>query len=115
VIDIPMYPFVKAIGTLVDRTGKPYANKAFKCRVNRTIPQFDSEGKLTSRLMIDDGEIPAKTDEKGYFEIEGLIRNTEYDVMVAVWNESTNRSENVIRHFFKSGDKAVIDLKKVSR
>ena len=84
VIDIPMYPLVKAIGTLVDRAGKD-----FQCRVNRMIPQFDSEGKLTGRLMINDGTIPAKTDENGNFEIEGLVRNTEYDIMVPGWHPLT--------------------------
>jgi hypothetical protein len=113
VIDIPMYPLVKAIGTLVDRAGKPYADKDFQCRVGRTIPQFDSEGKSTGRLMIDDGAIPAKTDENGNFEIEGLVRNTKYEIMVAVWNEAANRNDNVIRQFFNSGDKEVIDLKQV--
>lgn len=113
-IEIPMYPLVKAEGTLVDSYGKPFANKDFQCRMNRTIPQFDAEGKQTHRLMINDGvPIPAKTDENGYFVIEGLVRNTEYDIMVAVWNEAKNQSENVIRHFFNTEEKAEIDLKKV--
>jgi hypothetical protein len=33
--------------------------------------------------------------------------------MVAVWNEAANRNDNVIRQFFNSGDKEVIDLKQV--
>jgi len=114
VIDVPLSPLVKAIGTLVDRSGKPFANKDFRCRMNRTIPQLDSEGKLTrSRLLIDvsDGGISAKTDENGNFEIEGLVRNTDYDIEVTTWNESTNRNENVLRRSFNSGDKEVIDLK----
>ena len=87
-IDIPMFPLCKATGTLVQQNRKPFANKEFQCRMNRTIPQFDEAGQLASRLMIMDGEpIPAKTDKNGYFETEGLIRNTEYDIMVAVWNE----------------------------
>ena len=116
VIDIPMFPLVKATGTLVQQNRKPFANKEFKCRMNRTIPQFDGSGKMSSRLMIMDGEpIPAKTDENGYFEIDGLIRNTEYDIMVAVWNEAKNENENVIRHFFKTDETPVMDLKKVDR
>ena len=83
--------------------------------MNRTIPLLDDQGnKMNSRLMIDDGDpIQAKTDENGNFVIEGLVRNTEYDIMLAVWNETLNKNENVIRHFFKTEDKSEIDLKKV--
>ena len=81
----------------------------------RTIPQFDGDGKLlpNRRLMIDDGAIPAKTDENGNFEIEGLVRNTGYDIMVPGWDAARNQSTNIIRQFFNSGDKEVIDLKQV--
>jgi len=112
-IDIPMWPLVKTKGTFVNSSNKPFANKEFKVRMNRTIPQFDGEGKIISRLMIDnhDDRISATTDENGNFEVDSLARNTEYNVMVAVWNEAKNQSNNVIRHFFKTEEKKMVDLK----
>ncbi|MGL6196174.1 MAG: Ig-like domain-containing protein, partial [Thermoguttaceae bacterium] len=114
VIDIPMFPLVKAKGKLVDLSGKPFADKDFKCRMNRTVPLFDTDGKINSRLMIHDGDpISAKTDADGNFEIDGLVRKTEYDIMVTAWNAAKNENNNVIRHFFNTEDKEVTDLKTV--